>query len=398
MHHAAFIRTVLLLVLSATIGLSQERVTFRTTDGLTIVGDLYEVDRAGPTVVALPMFRNVRTSWKPLADPLKRKGINLLALDLRGHGESATELAGRIRRRDAEVFNAMWKDVAGAVEFLTRRGFDPTRLGLIGASVGCSVTVDAIRRDPGPFRAACIMTPGPNYLGVDTIAHAKEWPGTPIWILCSTEERAKSEPVAKALGADGKRIRIDLVTGTRIHGTRMFGKVSGIETRIAKYFNDQLAPQADLAVPSFTKDDKRIDTAGFVRLTRRVSWTKDKATWTLMAFRVGDVVTLGAMVKGADFSGQVRFSLGETAVEVPFDTKVKPKDKVAARTVGQKDAKVTAQQASFRGTHWINAELKVNDWFTKRPMPLVVEFLPKSGEPVRLPGASASFAVTFVAK
>ncbi|MCP3914292.1 MAG: hypothetical protein GY711_01915 [bacterium] len=196
--------------------------------------------------------------------------MSVLALDLRGHGTSAPELAPRVQARDSVLFNAMHADVAGAFESLTSVGADTTRVALAGASVGCSVAIDSAGRMPDAFRSVCVMTPGASYLGVDTIEDIGDWPGLPTLVLTSNEEREKVEPVADALKEKApETTQYRVVDGTRIHGTRMFGKVDGIEDAIVSFFRETLVTP-DLTVPHFAADDERENTTGSVRPTRHI--------------------------------------------------------------------------------------------------------------------------------
>ena len=235
---------LLLLALSAFA--FAEKVSFKTEDGITIVGTWQSAGKDAPTVICLPMFRNKRESYKPLIGALVLKGLNVLAIDLRGHGESAPDLAGRVRKRDAKLFLAMHMDVGAAIEFLvSKKDCDRTRIGLVGASVGCSVAIDYTRRHPGDIRAVVLLTPGSNYLGVNSLEQLEKWPGTAIFTFVSTEERGTSKGVMDALDPFDGSSRL-VVPGKGIHGTRMFGKVNQIEELIANFFVSRLVNLADL--------------------------------------------------------------------------------------------------------------------------------------------------------
>ena len=186
----------LLLLLSPALA---ETVKFKTKGGVQLVGELHEVGPGAPTVICIPMFRHEKETYRPLVDPLARVGINTLLLDTRGHGQSAPELRRFAEGRDPKLFNAMHHDVAAAIDYLAeRKRIDTTRIGLIGASVGCSVAVDATVRHPGRVRAVVLLTPG-NYLGVPTLEHLRNWRGTSILVVTSTDEEAKSKGVMDAL-------------------------------------------------------------------------------------------------------------------------------------------------------------------------------------------------------
>ena len=233
---------VVLLLVAPT--LLAERVAFKTRDGAEIVGTWHPAGKDAPTVICLPMYRNKKESYKPLVGPLVLAGKNVLAIDLRGHGDSTPELQVSVNNRDAKLFNKMHLDVAAAIDFLeSKKACDRTRISLVGASVGCSVALDYTRRHPGDIRSVVLLTPGPKYLGVDSIEHLKAWAGTDVLTLVSKEERPTSQAVIDALDAfDGSSSVI--LPGKGIHGTRMFGKVNGI---------------ADIIVRALPSDSVRID-------------------------------------------------------------------------------------------------------------------------------------------
>jgi hypothetical protein len=86
-----------------------------------------------------------------------------------------------------------------------------------------------------------VLTPGKNYLGVETMKHLKGYGSRPILILSSKEEAPNgAEDIAKVLGDTAE---LDLLDQTRIHGTRMFGQVPQIEARITKWVADLLSAE-----------------------------------------------------------------------------------------------------------------------------------------------------------
>jgi pimeloyl-ACP methyl ester carboxylesterase len=237
-------RAALVFLLASS--LSAEPVSFKTGDGLTIAGTFTPGGKNAPAVICLPMFRSVKESYKTLTGPLMLKGVHVLAIDLRGHGKSAPQLADKVVARDGELFNSMHKDVKAAVDFLVaKKGVDRTRIGLVGASVGCSVAIDYTRRHPEEIRAVVLLTPGSNYLGIDSLEQLKSWPGTSIFTFTSSEEKDVSRGVMDALDRFHGSSRM-VVPGKGIHGTRMFGKVNQIEELIANYFESNLVKVADL--------------------------------------------------------------------------------------------------------------------------------------------------------
>ncbi len=256
----------------------REEVTFETSDGLTIHGTYWapvDAPTGAPCVVALPMYRNVRASWEPLATPVTERGCALLAIDMRGHGESAvqgeTDLSENVKARDAELFNAMHLDVEAAIAWARKTKKTPRgRVGLIGASVGCSIAIHAAVEKPLDVAAVAVLTPGEKYLGVPTLEHAERWYKTlPLHIFSSDEERKRgAESIQSALADRGAELSI--VPGSKIHGTQMFGKVAGIEGRLAEWLTARITGP----IPDGVIEESEIEGAVTIEFQKRDIWVR----------------------------------------------------------------------------------------------------------------------------
>lgn len=113
-------------------------------------------------------------------------------------------------------------------------------------------------------------------------------------------------------------------------------------------------------IPRFAADDARVGTAGFVAQTLRLHHETATARYTLMAFVVGDTLTVGAMVRGP-FRGQIRFVLAGHSLAFRFDTEAPPTEVEVVVDAGRA-ASLKGQGASFRGTMWINVDLPATTW------------------------------------
>jgi pimeloyl-ACP methyl ester carboxylesterase len=217
-------------------GPKARRVEFGTPDGVRIVSDYYpaKVSRSAPAIILLHMYGENRSSWVPLIEPLHEAGFAILAMDLRGHGESieptSENLAEQVARRDAKLFRHMYEDVMGAYTWLWKQsGIDMSRIGLVGASVGCSVSIDYAGRDQSVDVLVC-MTPGRRYLGIDSNkGMAKIGPRRGLF-LASEAERGDAEYLA----SQGKQVEAKILPqgsfeSDGLHGTKMFGNVAGVE-------------------------------------------------------------------------------------------------------------------------------------------------------------------------
>jgi len=256
----------------------REEVTFETSDGLTLHGTYWapaDAPKGAPCVVALHMYRSDRSAWESLAQPVTNRGCALLAIDMRGHGESKmqgeTDLSEQVASRDADLFNSMHLDAAAAIAWGRKEKKTPRgRVALVGASVGCSVAIHAAKEKPLDIAAVAVLTPGEKYLGVPTLEHVKHWYNTiPLHVLSSEEERARgADAIHSALAERGSELTI--VPGTKIHGTRMFGKVEGIEDSIAEW----LTARATGPLPDGVIDDGETDGAVEGSVDGRDVWVR----------------------------------------------------------------------------------------------------------------------------
>ena len=246
-------------------------VTLETKDGIAIQGWYIHpgshqvVDEENqkyfaeyPAVVLLHMFRGSKEDWGPLFGEFFTRDIAALAIDMRGHGQSTAGLDGAdlsklVRKRDEELFKAMWQDAAAAVDWLVAKGHKRERIAIVGASVGCSVAIDCARRDPA-IRVVATLSPGANYLGVDTLSHLQDWGDRSLLIVSSEGEWVRGAKKIHDLlekqsmndevdGNQSQHTELWLLDGTggEVHGTYMFGKVQNMPTRLTDWLEEQLS-------------------------------------------------------------------------------------------------------------------------------------------------------------
>jgi pimeloyl-ACP methyl ester carboxylesterase len=167
-----------------------DRVTFKTDDNVTIVGAYYQGDPSRPAALMLHMMPAAKESWSGLAEALSAVGWSVLAIDLRGHGES-TWAAGR--QLDYTQFTngehrAKLKDVEAAMRWLGSRGADPSRTALVGASIGANLSI-AYAAAHKQIPAVVALSPGLDYRGVTTADKAAVLaPSQKLFLAASAED------------------------------------------------------------------------------------------------------------------------------------------------------------------------------------------------------------------
>lgn len=117
---------------------SFEAITLTTGDGVTLAG-WYAPPSNGAAILLLHGAGGSRESVRRYADMLVRHGYGVLALDLRGHGES-----------DGVTNRLGWQgtqDVKAAVEYLQARP-EVARIGGLGLSMGAEALLGAASEVP----------------------------------------------------------------------------------------------------------------------------------------------------------------------------------------------------------------------------------------------------------
>jgi dienelactone hydrolase len=227
-------------------------VVFTTEDNLVIAGGYYppgRKDEPAPMVILLHMYKTDRSDFGPLLPTLHKAGFAVLAIDLRGHGQSvgppAMKLTERVAQRDKELFSQMYQDLAAAYLWLRAQPHvDPARFALVGASVGGSIALDYASRDKSVDAVVC-LTPGTAYLGLDALGAVRKYGNRPLLLLASEAERSAADQIRQA--AAGATVKIvpgpsAPLDSMALHGSRMFGKVPGIESEIVSFLVKAVGP------------------------------------------------------------------------------------------------------------------------------------------------------------
>lgn len=212
-------------------------VTFPAADGFTLTADYYPPPAKppgdAPFAILLHMYRSDRKSWQPLIPPLCDAGFAVLALDLRGHGESATtETRDVVEKRDPEVFKKMQDDLRGAYDWLaTQPRIDRARFALVGASVGCSLALRYAAEDCSVDAIVC-LSPGLNYMQIDSAGDIRQLGGRHVLMLATPDERDAPYTLKQKAAQE---VNIQIYDGHKAHGTNMFGTVPEMEQTIVNF-------------------------------------------------------------------------------------------------------------------------------------------------------------------
>jgi len=207
----------------------KERITFNTTDGVSIVGNFFAGAASdAPAVLLLHMMPAIKESWDGFAQNLYRAGYQVLAIDLRGHGESTKvkDLRLKIKELDYHTFSdaehqASILDVEAAREWLIGRGAAAEQIFVGGASIGANLALQYLA-EHADARAVFILSPGLDYRGIKTEQYMQKLlPGQRVFLATSEDDgySALSVDTLKVMRPDRVTLRV-LESGG--HGTKMF--------------------------------------------------------------------------------------------------------------------------------------------------------------------------------
>lgn len=136
-------------------GMSQE-ISFYTSDSIKIFGDLYELDKKGPTILLFHQGgSNARGEYVKIIPRLLLEGFNILAIDQRMGGQ----IYGNYNRTIANIPNNnfannytycdAFNNLEGAFDYLTNLGFTGNKI-LWGSSYSASLAIQlANKRQKG---------------------------------------------------------------------------------------------------------------------------------------------------------------------------------------------------------------------------------------------------------
>lgn len=134
-------------------------VSLKTEDGLTIKATFYPNNESRKGLILIHQLNKDRSSYKQWASELQ-KTRNVIAIDLRGHGESD----GDWQDFTAEEFNAMQLDVKATIDFLQRRNIAAQDTSIIGASIGANTAQNYASENL--HDKIILLSPGLEYKGI----------------------------------------------------------------------------------------------------------------------------------------------------------------------------------------------------------------------------------------
>jgi alpha-beta hydrolase superfamily lysophospholipase len=199
-----------------------EDVTLRTTDNIVLKGRFYPNLNSAKGLILLHQLAKNKESWVPWVLEF-RKTHNVIAIDLRGHGQSS----GDYKDFSDDDFNSMKKDVFAATEFLTKHKIEPKQISFIGSSIGANTAQNFVSLNP--HDKTVLLSPGINYRGIKM--NLKD---NSSLVIASTEDSYSCDSV-KELQKISPNSKF-LFLHNKGHGTNMLD--DNVVKEIVKFLNE----------------------------------------------------------------------------------------------------------------------------------------------------------------
>lgn len=161
------IALLLFAFLTLSCALAAERVVdLSASDGTKLKATFFSAAKPGPGVLLLHQCNRDRQSWYGLADQLSAAGINVLALDMRGFGESGGVPHEKATPQEAQEAAAKWPgDIDVAFQYLVSQpAVEKDVIGVGGASCGVGNSIGTAMRHP-EVRSLVLLAGNTNYAG-----------------------------------------------------------------------------------------------------------------------------------------------------------------------------------------------------------------------------------------
>ncbi|PIE06143.1 MAG: hypothetical protein CSA75_01055, partial [Sorangium cellulosum] len=140
-----------------------EVFTVRTVDGVRIKASKWSggSDKA-PAVVLVHRLGGTRDEWKPLVERIfpPKHPLNVVAMDLRGHGASTSGKAGAKlawQSFDKDAFKGMDADLRAIVSHLQKKGGPPAFWVLVGSDLGATLAVRQANEQKGDVAGLALI-------------------------------------------------------------------------------------------------------------------------------------------------------------------------------------------------------------------------------------------------
>jgi len=154
----------------------------KSADGTLLKATYFSAGKPGPGVILYHQSNRTRTSWDDVARELAAAGINALAVDTRGYGESGGTL------REATQSQKQQADLETAFQFLVSQpGVQRDVIGSAGTGwLGVDNSVQTARLHPNDIKSLVLMSGETLRPGIEFLHQAPQFPE--LFVVADSDE------------------------------------------------------------------------------------------------------------------------------------------------------------------------------------------------------------------
>lgn len=175
---------------------TKHKIEFTTRDKFILVGDLYltDVPSDKPLVVLVHSFSMNAQVWKQLAQDLRVKGFNVLAMDLRGHGRSVYNEQLKVKSRfyfKNDTWQKLPKDVIDSIKYIKANypKINCDDIIIAGADIGASAaTIASMSLKKSP-KKMILISPMLEFKGLVMPVKTRKFYNTNIFMVLAKTDR-----------------------------------------------------------------------------------------------------------------------------------------------------------------------------------------------------------------
>ena len=164
--------------------------------------------------------------WKLFVEKLVAKGIRVLTIDLRGHGES-----DRPAKSDDEMYPPMLKDVQAGLKALNR--YELKSISIVGADLGANLALQVAAQDASVDNLI-LLSPGFNIKGHKATSPLGQYGARPVLLAAANGDDYSKKTVTYLKSKAQGKSKLHLAEGNA-NGARLLEENPNLEDSVIQW-------------------------------------------------------------------------------------------------------------------------------------------------------------------
>lgn len=228
-----------------------QKISFLVTENeqspnqVQIIGNYWKGSES-KAIILLHMMPATKESWNTFAEKINQAGFSVLAIDLRGHGESVEVKSEKLKIKSLNYKDFNDKehqesilDIDGAFKWLIEQGIAKKNIVIGGASIGANLSLQFMTQHP-EVEKGLLLSPGLDYRGIQITPLIKQLQNGQKVFLVAAEDDAHSAQAIKELSKI-EIIKVETkVYPTGGHGTTLFQTHPNLIDELINWLNNEI--------------------------------------------------------------------------------------------------------------------------------------------------------------